>query len=359
MEKWKSFTKEEIKDFLKKSKTKKQFAEFLGYVKISSKTWDKLKIAYPEINFDIFKTGYVDLTGQKFGKLTVIGRDYSNKKATMWLCLCDCGTKKIVNGYNLKRGLTKSCGCLQKEVTSALFTEDLTGKKFGKWFVVERDRDKKNGTYWICECECGTIKSVKGSHLKDGFSLSCGCVLKNFIRETKLKDLTGKKFGDWNVLYLDEEKTKEKGAAYWYCRCCICNRIHSVYGANLRSGKSTCCRNCIKSKQEEFIDYFLLNNNFSYKREVSFSDLVSSKGKKLRFDFIIYENNIPIIAIEYQGEQHYQAVPHWGGEEALAIRKQNDQLKEQYCKDNQIKLITIPYWDKEIIEEKYLKPLLI
>ena len=58
MEKWESYTEEEIKDFLKKSKTKKQFAEFLGYVKISSKTWDKLKIAYPEINFDIFKTGY-------------------------------------------------------------------------------------------------------------------------------------------------------------------------------------------------------------------------------------------------------------------------------------------------------------
>ena len=146
--------------------------------------------------------------------------------------------------------------------------------------------------------------------------------------------------------------------AYWYCKCTKCNNIYSILGSNLLSGQSKHCRNCLESNGEKSINLFLQKNNFSYEREVSFSDLVSSKGKHLRFDFIIYENNIPIIAIEYQGEQHYQAVSHWGGEEALAIRKQNDQLKEQYCKDNQIKLITIPYWDKEKIEEKYLKPLL-
>ena len=57
---------------------------------------------------------FVDLTGQKFGKLTVIGRDYSRKaNITYWLCKCDCGNPEIISiaRGSLTRGLTKSCGC--------------------------------------------------------------------------------------------------------------------------------------------------------------------------------------------------------------------------------------------------------
>lgn len=53
----------------------------------------------------------IDLTGQRFGKLTVISPAPSKKKRTMWLCLCDCGTKKIIGADKLVRGMTLSCGC--------------------------------------------------------------------------------------------------------------------------------------------------------------------------------------------------------------------------------------------------------
>jgi len=57
----------------------------------------------------------IDLTGQKFGRLTVIRRNYPNgKNGANWLCKCECGKEKVVNGANLRRGNTKSCGCLQK-----------------------------------------------------------------------------------------------------------------------------------------------------------------------------------------------------------------------------------------------------
>lgn len=57
-----------------------------------------------------------DLTGQQFGRLTVIRRDGSNKwRISLWLCRCTCGNEKIVVAGNLNRGDTKSCGCLQKE----------------------------------------------------------------------------------------------------------------------------------------------------------------------------------------------------------------------------------------------------
>ena len=58
---------------------------------------------------------FVDLTGKKFGRLTVIGRAYPNDKYNHanWLCKCDCGTEKVIKGDSLTRGNTKSCGCLR------------------------------------------------------------------------------------------------------------------------------------------------------------------------------------------------------------------------------------------------------
>lgn len=57
----------------------------------------------------------IDLTGQKFGRLTVIQRAENRNGKTMWMCQCDCGNEKITQTMNLTHGDTKSCGCLQKE----------------------------------------------------------------------------------------------------------------------------------------------------------------------------------------------------------------------------------------------------
>lgn len=62
---------------------------------------------------------FIDLTGKRFGRLIVISKDLNNKsKRIKWICKCDCGNTKSVYGFNLQKGYTKSCGCLQKENTS-------------------------------------------------------------------------------------------------------------------------------------------------------------------------------------------------------------------------------------------------
>lgn len=66
---------------------------------------------------------FVDITGQKFGRLTVSGfAGKSNDRQYMWLCDCDCGNTVIVRGYSLRSGNTQSCGCLQKETNIRIRT---------------------------------------------------------------------------------------------------------------------------------------------------------------------------------------------------------------------------------------------
>lgn len=56
----------------------------------------------------------IDLTGQKFGKITVISFQGSNHGAN-WNCICSCGKSKVIRGSNLISGVTKSCGCITKK----------------------------------------------------------------------------------------------------------------------------------------------------------------------------------------------------------------------------------------------------
>jgi len=63
----------------------------------------------------------IDLTGQRFGRLTVIEFAKKTKdRQFMWKCKCDCGNEVDVRGYSLRSGKTKSCGCLQKEINIKL-----------------------------------------------------------------------------------------------------------------------------------------------------------------------------------------------------------------------------------------------
>ena len=189
----------------------------------------------------------VDLTGQKFGRWTVKERDTAQNKS-YWICECECGTIRSVSGSLLKNGGSQSCGCLQRELARKRRMIDLTGRKFGRWTVKERDteRNKKNKyhhSYWICECECGTIGSVSSDTLKNGGSKSCGC-LKREITSEKTIDLTGRKFGRWTVKERDTARNNENKnrnyVPYWICEC-ECGTIRSVPGGRLKNGGSKSC----------------------------------------------------------------------------------------------------------------------
>lgn len=133
-----------------------------------------------------------DLTGQVFGRLTVMSRA-ENGTGVMWSCTCDCGHQKDIAGPSLTRGLTQSCGCLAKEATSIRFLNNLTTQTFGRLLVLDRGPNDSHGkATWICRCSCLKTVTVLGSALTSGDTRSCGC-LKSEIAAERGRSRTGSK----------------------------------------------------------------------------------------------------------------------------------------------------------------------
>lgn len=237
---------------------------------------------------------------------------------------------------------------------------DLTGQKFGKYTVLKRDETKPKGktckVYWICQCDCGNIKSVRADHLKSGKTLSCGCEHKRIVSEKATIDLTGQSFGLLTVVKkVDKPKNNNDRSAYWLCKCdCGGEIITSAH--TLKIGKCNSC-GCIKSLGETKISNVLSTLRISFVRQYSFSDLLSEKSIPLKFDFAIFNNNDEILClIEYQGEQHYVSREQgWNNKENHERLIKSDNFKRNYCQKNNIKLIEIPYWDYNKINIDYLK----
>ena len=91
----------------------------------------------------------IDLTGRRFGRLTVIRSEGKNKHGIyMWLCECDCGNTKVLSGSELRRGNVRSCGCLNRELArERLIKHGYSGTKiYAEWNkMIERCKD--NGSY--------------------------------------------------------------------------------------------------------------------------------------------------------------------------------------------------------------------
>lgn len=127
-----------------------------------------------------------DLTGRRFGRLTVIRQLENKNHRTRWLCRCDCGNEKEVASRDLKAGKVKSCGCLRREGSKN--KKDISGRRFGRLTALHpTDRRDVHGViYWVCQCDCGNQTEVPASNLVNGTCKSCGCLRKE--NQDKIQD---------------------------------------------------------------------------------------------------------------------------------------------------------------------------
>ena len=228
---------------------------------------------------------------------------------------------------------------------------DLTGHKYGRLTVLHKDNDRKTncGSYWICQCDCGKIKSCRSSSLRRGEILSCGCLriekgVKTKEEKGLIFNLIGQRFGLLTVLEKEPERTRD-GAVKWKCKC-DCGNIVVVKTYNLTrkdENRTISCGCAHKSSGEIYIENLLNINNIKFKSQFIFPDI-----KKYRYDFAILDKNYnPIRLIEFDGEGHFLEVKHW--KSSLKERQQRDKEKNQYALSHNIPLVRIPYWERDNI----------
>lgn len=171
----------------------------------------------------------IDLTGQKFGKLTVreLSPEKSKNGRTQWVCDCDCGQTAVIIQKNLTSGNSKSCGKCVKMT-------DLTGNQYGILTVIKRAPQpiRSRHCWWICYCDCGAERIYRSDRLKNGEVTNCGC------QSNVIFDIRGKRFGSW--LVLERAPGNSYGRALWHCRC-DCGTRRVLDGSNLRNGGSKSC----------------------------------------------------------------------------------------------------------------------
>ena len=122
----------------------------------------------------------IDVDGQRFGRLTVLGRVGSSGGRVAWRCLCDCGREVVRPSKNLRNGTATSCGCRKEEARQENVKArevDLVGQRFGK-LVVSSLAAGQGEKRWVCECDCGGERVSRHGDLQSGRVISCGCAAK-------------------------------------------------------------------------------------------------------------------------------------------------------------------------------------
>lgn len=318
----------------------------------------------------------IDMTGWKMSehgvqdsRWTVIKRAETKTPEARWLCECSCEnkTQKILSGSDLRKGKTKSCGCLRKEIAKSR-TKYKINEKYGALTIIEdtTNRNNSGSIIYRCKCDCGNdnylIPSEELTKKINNNTLYCS----NSIH--RIKDLTNQIFGDLIAIEPDKTTLNKNGNVKWLCKCTRCNRsdLVSIRSHDLVEGKSkTCGCGCNVSRGANKILSILSNSSYTIKPEVTFLDLINpDTNNKLRYDFGVYYEDKLQYLIEYDGEQHFyyqDSQSSWNTKDNFIKTKQRDEIKNIYCKKNNIKLYRIPYYDinsintlEDIIQNKYL-----
>ena len=204
---------------------------------------------------------YPSLVGNRYGKLTVIEQvESSSRGQRRYRCICDCGGTIIAFAGNLKSGHTTSCGCNK--------SPDLTGQVFGKLTVIGRSdkrnsRGARTTPMWECRCECGAItykatdtltnpeesmcKSCQGIYAAETARKSAGFVGGTQITKLRNMEPTAANTSGCRGVYLENKTGK------WRARLKFKGKIMN-FGSYTKFEDAVAAR---KAAEEEYYGAFL------------------------------------------------------------------------------------------------------
>lgn len=249
------------------------------------------------------KRKFNDITNQRFGKLVAL---YYNDEIKKWHCKCDCGNDKDVFAINLRKGLTKSCGCLKryklkkdkmvepkKPKLEHLKTNWLKGQKFNRLFVLE-DCFINDRHYCKCLCDCGNIKYIIAAKVKSGATKSCGCYRHKTVAPLEIGRVYGKLTIISNPIY--------KNHKYFYDCMCECGNVVSVWHGNLVSGNSKSC-GCLDVAHSGSKNELEIKNYIECLTDKKFDKVKILDGKEID----MYNDELKL-GIEYNGSSYHATI---------------------------------------------------
>ena len=226
---------------------------------------------------------------------------------------------------------------------------NLEGQKFERLLVLKRAPNKNGRTAWNCVCDCGKEIIVIGKSLRDGNTKSCGCLHRETVSKNFSKNITNQRFG--NLVAIKPTNERRHGSIIWECLC-DCGNTHYTSTELLLSGHCKSC-GCIRSHGNQKIKEILQSANFNFISEYQ----IRINNINYYYDFAIINNNKVACFIEYDGELHFEYKENrgWNNKKNWERTQHNDEIKNQYAKDNDIPLIRISYLDYNKLTLEYIK----
>lgn len=272
-----------------------------------------------------------DFTNQQIG--CIIALEPTNQKRSngsiVWKCQClKCNSELYLSTKQLKNQVFQTCSECDKKSE--------IGKQYGQLIVEEYVPSSKPGRHWKCRCSCGKIIVLSTASLHCGKTNSCGC-LQAKIASQQCIDMTGQVFGRWKVLERAQSVTNSRQVK-WLCECsCDKHTRREVAGTELRRGTTLSC-GCLRMSHGEYrIAQLLTEANINYEMEKRFDSCRFPTGIRAKFDFWVNETYL----IEFDGVQHYENIDYFANN--LTKNQYNDQFKNEWCQQQNIPLIRIPY----------------
>lgn len=263
-------------------------------------------------------------------------RDYKKSKKLKHYCV-HCKGNHLNNDYQIKRSENwyhkATEFALKKGYTITTSEKDLLNAKSVIEFVCPIHGPHQTMVYCFCE-EHGCPQCQY-----ENFDKRSGIELKEYLLSNNIVVLNPDEYSEYNL-----------GNLHIVCSNCGNTFTTSLNTLNrlIREKRVPLCSSCSKSESsgERKIREFLISHNIEFIQEKRF---VECKDKStLPFDFYLPKHNL---CIEYMGKQHYTPIDYFGGLKEFKIRKLHDEYKKEFCSNNEIGYLEIPYTDYEKIAD--------
>ena len=279
--------------------------------------------------------------------------DYTNNHTKTKFIHNNCGTEFETRPKDFINGKSRCPKCGYEKLKNMhlksheIFEKEFEKKSDGEYILLSEYINSQTKIN-IMHCKCKTIFEVTPNNF---LSKSSGCpkCFGNIKKTTEVfkKEVKALEGAEYKVL--EDYKGKNVKIKFFHMEC---GNVFMMSPDKFIQGHR--CTKCRESKGEAKIRKVLIKYNLDFATQYRFNDCRREKYP-LPFDFAVFKNSKLVFLIEYDGEQHFRPVNFNGidnnrADEIFIMNKTRDSIKNDYCKNNDIKLVRIPYTEYDNIE---------